>query len=66
MGVGKLFCSCLFLFAIYVMISRAWMFGQPFIWVMMLLIINVKENVGVFPFNRQLEMSIGNGGVVEG
>lgn len=39
---GKFFCSCLFLLALYVMISRAWMFDQAYIWAMMLLAANAK------------------------
>lgn len=42
--VGKkgLYGICVLLFCLWVMISRAWMFNMPYIWIMMYLAINAK------------------------
>lgn len=65
MGNGKLFGFCLFLLAIYVIISRAWMFDQPYIWVMMFLVANTKTIRSISSLKEQPVISIDNGGVVE-
>lgn len=65
MGVGKLFCFCLFLLALYVIISRAWMFEQPYIWVMMLLAANSKCMNDMYICGNDINTLNLNGRVVE-
>ena len=64
-GVGKLFCFCLFLLAIYVIISRAWMFEQPYIWVMMFLAANAKYMNDMYVGENDINTLNLNGRVVE-
>ena len=41
-GKKTFFGLCIFIFAIYVMLSRAWMFEEVYVWTMMLLAVSAK------------------------